>query len=547
MTHQTDQAVPRAHPPPSSQAAPPSNSNARKRQRVEDNATTDAAPEHDRPDHRQDDMADTSVAAQTHNVIPAAMRIMRALQKAGNLSPIGDCPSVHSARTADMWSYDHYDSHDGIAASSEYAKVKKTEDEIATAERNKKRFEQLAALVKADRRDSASGYLEPFRLRITRPGCEFDGYIGPNRTTSFKYPRWEETHEDKTLREELNQRLRQWHDSAQTSGYGDVREQVTKIDESVRTAREIGTSEFVVEAELLRRIERIWTEHFVPSSGVRAEAYKIHLYGPGGHFKMHRDTPQHDLAGTFLIGLGDTASSGGLVVDGKAMEARPGSWCAFYPDVPHYVKELAENGYRASIAFKIFRVPTPLGFKPRESDKTQEVRLRIAAVVAEVEAPFGLLLEHKYSLGTNEFSGFDAIIVDAIRSRFPAPGFEVRHIPVVVEESATWGDEDEDETFSMACDTTVYPFTNGHIDFLNGDVPEKDILDGCEWLEGVKNVPFYSADLSDRTMFPYKQEEVETVNHTGNEAQAWRADSVYLSYALMVLPNVDKDTVKVVG
>ncbi|EIW58620.1 uncharacterized protein TRAVEDRAFT_168233 [Trametes versicolor FP-101664 SS1] len=259
---------------------------------------------------------------------------------------------------------------------------------------------------------------------------------------------------------------------------------------------------------------------------------------------MHRDTPQKDLVGTFLIGLGDTAFSGGLVVNGETMEARPGSWCAFYPDVPHYVKELGADGYRASIAFKIFRAPTPLWRSNRQSEKTEQVRQRIADIVAEVEAPFGLLLEHKYSLGTDEFSGFDALIVGAIRSRFSGPGFEVRHIPVVVEEHARWGDEDEEDEFSMMCDTTVYPFTACHIDFLNEDVSEKDILDGSEWLDGVKNVPFYSVDLSDRTMFPYKEEEKETVNHTGNEAQAWRADSVYLSYALMVLPKAEKDTVE---
>ncbi|KAL1941163.1 hypothetical protein VTO73DRAFT_7375 [Trametes versicolor] len=521
-----------AHPPSSSPS--PSGSNPRKRQRVEDNATEDATAQRDQPD--QNATAGMGVATQTPHVFPAAMRIMRALREARKLSAIGDCPTVHSARTVMMRGYDNYGSEDVVAA----GKMERTDDEIAKVERNEKRFEELAELVKADRRDSASGFLEePFSLAITRPGCEFDGSISPNRTTSF---RWPYTDEDKTLCEELRERLRRWHGGALTSGYGDVREQVTKVDESVRTAREIGASEFAVEDELLRRIESIWTDRFVPSADVRAEPYKIHLYGPGGHFKMHRDTPQKDLVGTFLIGLGDTAKEGGLVVDGKAMEARPGSWCAFYPDVPHYVKELAEDGYRASIAFKIFRAPPAPGRGNNESNKTVEVRLRIAGIVAEMEAPLGLLLEHKYSLGTNEFSGFDALMVEAMRSRFSGAGFEVHHIPVVVEAHARWGDNDDSNEFSMTCDTRVYPFTAGHIDFLNEDVSEKDILDGSEWLEGVKKVPFYSVDLSNRTMFPYKEEDAETVNHTGNEAQAWRADSVYMSYALMVLPKADKDT-----
>ncbi|KAH9888827.1 hypothetical protein C8Q73DRAFT_708357 [Cubamyces lactineus] len=50
---------------------------------------------------------------------------------------------------------------------------------------------------------------------------------------------------------------------------------------------------------------------------------------------------------------------------------------------------------------------------------------------------------------------------------------------------------------------------------------------------GVKNVPFFSLDTS-RTMATVHSEEHETCNYVGNEAQEWMADSVYLSYALIV-------------
>jgi hypothetical protein len=39
--------------------------------------------------------------------------------------------------------------------------------------------------------------------------------------------------------------------------------------------------EFSVDKELLDRIEAAWAESFLPRK-VRAEPYKIHLYGPGG-------------------------------------------------------------------------------------------------------------------------------------------------------------------------------------------------------------------------------------------------------------------------
>ncbi|EIW58619.1 uncharacterized protein TRAVEDRAFT_124283, partial [Trametes versicolor FP-101664 SS1] len=402
-------------------------------------------------------------------------------------------------------------------------------------------FGTLKDVADANSRNYAYGYMdEPFSLRVNRPGCEFDGPILPNRN-SHKSQVWNAKKHD--LRWELHTRLQQWYNSASVSGFGDVREQVTKIDESVRTAREINTSEFTVGDELLRRVENIWKEQFVPGCDVRAEPYKIHLYGPGGHFDTHRDTPQKDLMGTFLVGLGDTADHGALVVDGKHLKAHPGSWCAFYPDVPHEVTRLSD-GYRAVVAFKIFRASSSTGAGDGDTQKTAEVRRRLAEVVPKMKAPYGLLLEHKYCLGTDEFSGFDGLLVDAVRAH-SSGRFDVHHLPVVVSSWSVWGSENDDpyEEYAVHCSTNVYPFTNGHIDYLNSVPAEKSYGSathtacGCAWLEDVKDLQFYAVDLSRRTMFPFKHETNETCNHVGNEAQAWREDSVYLSYALLVLPN----------
>jgi len=82
----------------------------------------------------------------------------------------------------------------------------------------------------------------------------------------------------------------------------------TKVDSEVRNAREILASNFQVKPEFLRQIQKLWSEHFLPRN-VRAEL-PIRLYGPGGHFKSHRDsTPETNLVGTFLVGFSDTSST----------------------------------------------------------------------------------------------------------------------------------------------------------------------------------------------------------------------------------------------
>ena len=169
------------------------------------------------------------------------------------------------------------------------------------------------------------GYFK-LELRITRPGCEY-------------------TYQDSREIEDL---LHDWFENSAISGYGDMQSLETKVDYEVRNAREIPASEFEVEPTFLQDIQKLWSEH----RSVRAEPYKIHLYGPGGHFKSHRDTPETGLMGTFLVGLGDTssASSGHFRIGNKMLKADRGDWVAFHPDVPHEITKL-EDGYRAVLAF----------------------------------------------------------------------------------------------------------------------------------------------------------------------------------------------------
>ncbi|KAI0820832.1 hypothetical protein BC628DRAFT_1523820 [Trametes gibbosa] len=540
---------------PTSDNAASHSGNARKRQRVEESpkpgdrqAIAVSQPADLTSDSSQGAANDVDIPNQPPNDIPVAMKVINAINLVNEcFDPIGDCPTEFRAHVQDMMRYGPrsltFDQADG---DSEHRKNNRKD--AARVRRNEKRFARLFRIAKDIAKNYAKGFLdESFNLRITRPGCEFEGPIARNKLEEGL----DRTEEGKALQQAKNARLQQWYDCASVSGYGDVQTQVTKIDKDVRAAREIPASEFTVDDALLRRVERLWAERFLPSPVVRAEPYKIHLYGPGDHFRSHRDTPQKDLVGTFLVGLGDSVSSGSLVVHGEKMPAHAGSWCAFYPDEPHQVTKV-KGGHRAVIAFKLFRVPSTSGEAARadcETDKTAEIRARVGRIVSGMEGTYGVLLQHKYSLNTDRFNGFDAILVEAVQAETAQRrgSMSMYYLPVVVTSYSLWGSSDSSDPYQdyeMSCTTSVYAFSSGHIDALTNSVVKPSRYGdgqithtecGCPWLEGLQNVPFHSADLSDSTLFPYKQEVDETCNYVGNEAQAWRDDSVYLSFALVVL------------
>ncbi|KAI0787584.1 hypothetical protein C8Q74DRAFT_1216211 [Fomes fomentarius] len=457
--------------------------------------------------------------------LPSALKVVEAVKLVHGLKPIGYCPS----KVAIMCKYmDGYGDGDGSLSETLVVSPTVSEEQREREEHNAAIVSKFAAMHPEYGQNSASGYLnKPFSLRITRQGCEFDGSI--NMPSKFRYG---EPQLSEAEIEQKKTRLQAWYDNAKVSGYGDVQDQVTKIDASVRDAREIPASEFIVKPELLDEIADVWDTHFYSNQGVRVEPYKIHLYGPGGHFSVHRDTPQKDLVGTFLLGLGDSSTYGGLYVDGENKPAHEAHWCAFYPDVPHCVKEVS-GGYRAVIAFKIFRDTSGTGGGSKVSSKVEE---QVAELVGSMKAPFGIMLERKYCLGTSVLSGFDNLLLTAMRS---LDTLDVKHLPVVLISNSTWGTEAEEENW---CSTQVYPFTPAHIDALvqrsklklGYEGPLSHTSCGCPWLHGVEDVPFFAFHFK-RSVYTYSEQEDETANYVGNEAEAWREDSVYLSYVLLAL------------
>jgi hypothetical protein len=358
----------------------------------------------------------------------------------------------------------------------------------------------------------ASGDLEPFNLRVTRRGCEYDDSV----------------EEDYFYEEVFRKVLPDWLKNAVVSGFGDVRTQETKVDPEVRNACEIPPEEFHIEQDLLTEIQTIWSDHFIPRK-VKAVPYKIHLYGPGGHFKPHRDTPEKDLVGTFLVGIHDGDGTGSFCIGNEKFKTRACTWIAFHPDVPHSVSVLSPNQYRAVIAFKIFRDDS-------DRDNTSDGDLgvmstlqdRCKSVVEKMQPPYGILMDRQYCMGTSKLSGFDLILLAGAQSR---PDTRVYTLPVVTTFHGMSSSSDDDDDSELS--TCVYPFTEAHVDCLLGRDVEKG-RESTTWLEGVSGVPFYSVAL-DSTAVTWEKECDKGAEYTGNESRPATEDSIYLSYAMLVL------------
>ncbi|KAF9261194.1 hypothetical protein L218DRAFT_931194 [Marasmius fiardii PR-910] len=365
-----------------------------------------------------------------------------------------------------------------------------------------------------------------FYLKVTHPGCEF-------KKTNLRF---DEVNHFYDVEKDI---IQKWLESAPVSGFGDNKALETKMDPDVRKASEIPAEGFKVKQALLNTIANIWSKNFLPAD-VRVEPYKIHIYGKGGHFKSHRDTPEKLLVGTFLLGIGDSTASGleddsddhcdratstgNFRIGNIRRTANAGQWVAFHPDVPHSVEPLT-HGCRAAIAFKIFSLED-VDIMHEAAQRYPSIVERAKAVLTDLKGPFGIILQHQYPMGTDEngLIGVDAVLLTAVKQVRPS---NVKVIPVVV-----WIHEERMYDEESSIEASVYPFTRHHVDICLGRADE-NTREAVAWIKDAKDVPFYSWDFKKNSM-RWSSEE-EEINHTGNESDGTRETSLYMAYAVVVM------------
>ncbi|GBE84149.1 hypothetical protein SCP_0601270 [Sparassis crispa] len=192
-------------------------------------------------------------------------------------------------------------------------------------------------------------------------------------------------------------------------------------------------------------------------------------------------------------------------------------------------------------------------------------------VLGKMQLPFGVLLAHKYCIGTVELNGLDNVLHAAAEAMVQRSNAQVHFLPVLTKlDGSALLSGDGDDYISVTA--PVYPLTQAHVEALLASVadetefsdafvefnndrtyvdlksypiyhravpPPKVIIDvpSAEgWLTGLTSVPFYSVDFA-KSSIVWKKRGEGGAHYTGNEAKPWTEDSIYLSYAMVMLSN----------
>ncbi len=224
----------------------------------------------------------------------------------------------------------------------------------------------------------------------------------------------------------VDKKLRAW---CAPASFGDGAE--TRTDARVREGRQLYARDgaLAVEGfdEALREILGQIRQSLCPHEAAPpiAELHSLNIYGRGGHFVAHKDTPREPrVFGTLVVCLPLAFRGGRLVVEqgsraafdwetrsyfgsSPETEARRLRWAAFFGDVDHRI-ETVTSGCRATLTYELRRVPDSGAAVPPQP---AEAEAAFTAALAEALAhpafvsdggTFGMPCLHLYAVPTHE-------------------------------------------------------------------------------------------------------------------------------------------------
>jgi hypothetical protein len=327
-----------------------------------------------------------------------------------------------------------------------------------------------------------------------------------------------------------------WYTTALHSGFGNVKEQETQHNNQVRSSRELDTTQFEVGKRTLDSIAEAWAQKFIPDS-VTVQPYKLVIYGPGDHFQFHKDTPEENLCGTFLVSLYqncepsevfEVCQDGQIDTWSEITYGGYHGWCAFYPDIPHQVKAI-ESGYRAILSFKIFGKDVKAPSDWSNTSVTNVMSNDVAEEVEKLNAPLGIILKHHYGYDSKTIYGCDRLLLDALKAK----EISVELKPVLIFLNGRGADEYN----KVSVETRVYCLADDSLDIvrrgLSGDSVELEETDE-QCLSFIDGQRWSNDGLWERIVQQYAE-------YTGNESNPYSEKTVYVRYAAIVKPKRSED------
>lgn len=317
--------------------------------------------------------------------------------------------------------------------------------------------------------------------------------------------------------------LQQLYAAAAPAAFGDMKTMETRVDPLVRTGREISVGKFTVSRALCEWVRRTWASRFQPES-VRIEPYKINVYAPGDRFAMHRDTPEKNLVGTFLLALsgwGAPCSGGGLVVHDEVGTFRwdgASGWAAFLPYLPHEVEPITA-GARITLAFKVFATSSAESERQSPFDEAllEEAANRIA-LCRNDRGQVGVLLKYAYSLNGTALCGSDRFIYRALERLGT-----VQTVPVAVQLKGKAADVD---TWKWRATANVYELSADNLAHIASHATQALDANAAEPIF----IPFIAAS-GGHVIYSKGNDPIE---NTGNYAEPANIETLYVHRALIV-------------
>lgn len=253
----------------------------------------------------------------------------------------------------------------------------------------------------------------------------------------------------------VDKKLRAW---CAPASFGEGAE--TRTDVRVRDGRQLyaRNGALAVEgfeealAEILCRIRESLCPH---EASPIAELHSLNVYGRGGHFVDHKDTPRESsVYGTLVVCLPLTFGGGRLVVERESCatfdwetlstfsssaetDARRIRWAAFFGDVNHRI-ETVTSGCRATLTYELRRAPDSAAAVP---DQLVETEAAFTAALAEALADpkfvseggkFGMPCLHLYAVPTAERAPRDVeSLRDSLKGRDRRVAVALEHAGLV--------------------------------------------------------------------------------------------------------------------
>ncbi|KAJ3191321.1 hypothetical protein HK101_007882 [Irineochytrium annulatum] len=214
-------------------------------------------------------------------------------------------------------------------------------------------------------------------------------------------------------------------------------------DLTYRQALQLGTDNFSVNwdphgpllAEIVESLARKDCE-------VVPQLYKLNVYGPGGHFKAHVDTPRGaSMFGSLVVCLPSNHTGGQLILtqDGKRKvfdwgeedSKSPGlvRWAAFYSDVQHEILPVTD-GYRITLTYNLHWAAKRGGLLSGDKARAHTENPVVEMIGRALSQPgffldgcvLGFCLQHEYPITNDGWSkcpdrkGSDSVLCEAIHA-----------------------------------------------------------------------------------------------------------------------------------